>query len=416
MSSIGIREKNKTLFATFSTFGISTLAVTILFPVLAGIFLSPKGEYIMHNIPEHFRGVLLGLFLASFPLAQFLAGPIMGDYSDKRGRRGIFMASVLIEVIGYFFCALAIHQGLLSLLFLGRILTGVAAGNTSLCLATVVDVSDNEKEKVRYFAIGSGVIGLMFILGPFAGGHMSLLFTNPIYVLAMPMWAGFFFALLNLLILCLFFKETKKQLSVHPFDVLGALHNINEAFRVGQVKNLYLIYFFFLFAWNMIYLFLPAFLLESFGLSIANVGTFGTFAGAVWILGTLFMQKIAHYVKGTQKWMFFSLLIISFASIISAFCVKFELFIVAIFIIVFFSGGLWPLLTGAISKNSNQQHQGKMLALSQSVQSFSMLIAPLIGGLFLHKHGAMPFVLTAISALFAAAILIKSGSSPYKFL
>ena len=416
MSSTGIREKNKTLFAIFSTFGISTLATTILFPVLAGIFLGPRGEYIMHNIPDHFRGLLLGLFLASFPLAQFMVGPIMGDYSDKKGRRSIFIGSVLIEVTGYFLCAVAIHWGLLYLLFLGRIITGIAAGNTSVCLATVVDLSENEKEKVRYFAIGSAIIGLMFIIGPFSGGQMSSLFTNPIYVLAMPMWAGCAFALLNLFILLLFFKETRKQLCIHPFDFLGALHNIERAFRVGQVKNLYLIYFFFLFAWNMIYLFLPAFLLDSFGLSIAHIGTFGTLAGVVWILGTLFMQKIAHYVKGMQKWLFFSFLIISAASIISAFCVKVEMFIIAISVIVFFSGGIWPLLTAAISKTSNQGEQGKMLALSQSVQSFSMLIAPLIGGFFLHKHGSMPFVLTAISALFAAAILVKSGSSPYKLL
>jgi len=166
----------------------------------------------------------------------------------------------------------------------------------------------------------------------------------------------------------------------------------------------------------MIYLLLPAFLLETFGLSIAHVGTFGTAAGGVWILGTLFMQKIAYYIRGMYKWMFSSFIIISIASIISAFCVKVELFIAAVLVIVFFSGGVWPVLTGAISKSSNPSQQGKMLALSQSVQSFSMMIAPLIGGLFIHKHGAVPFVLTALSSLCAATLILLSGQRPYKFL
>ena len=214
--SAGQKNRTKTLIAIFVTFGISTLAATILFPVLAHIFLSPKGDYIMKGISMHYRGVLLGLFLASFPLAQFIIGPIMGDYSDKKGRRGVFLFSVLLEAVGYLICAVSIHQGILSLLFFGRILTGLAAGNTSVCLATIVDLSSEEKEKVRLFGIGSAVIGLMFIIGPLSGGQIAALFKNPIYALAMPMWFGCGAALFNLIIL-FFFCKWCDECCVDPF-------------------------------------------------------------------------------------------------------------------------------------------------------------------------------------------------------
>ncbi|MCH9621117.1 MAG: Tetracycline resistance protein, class C [Chlamydiia bacterium] len=415
-TSIGPKDKKKSLVAIFVTFGISTLAATILFPVFAHIFLSKEGEYIMQGIPHHYREILLGLFLASFPLAQFLVGPIMGDYSDKKGRRGIFIFSVFLEALGYLVCAFSIHQGILSLLFVGRVITGLAAGNTSVCLASIVDISSGEKEKVKLFGIGSAVIGLMFVIGPLSGGQVAALFKNPIYSLAMPMWLGCAAALLNLFVLIWFFKETNSEKCAHPFDVFGSIHNIQMAFRIGQVRDLYLIYFFFLFSWNMIYLFLPAFLVDNFHMSILKVGTLGSMFGCIWIVGTLFMQKLAQYISAMHKVLFISLVFISFFAIFAAFSTDSIMFLVAIGLIVFVSGGAWPIFTAAISKSAEGHVQGKVLALSQSIQSFSMLLAPLIGGFLLRKGGAMPFVFTAISVLIAAAILVRSGKKPYAFI
>lgn len=412
----GIKGKKRTLAAIFITFGVSTLAATILFPVLAHIFLASEGEYMMKGIPEHYHGIILGLFLASFPLAQFITGPLMGDYSDKKGRKGVFLFSVALESLGYILCALSIHLGLLSLLFLGRVITGLAAGNTSVCLATIVDLSETDKEKVRYFGIGSAVIGLMFVLGPLLGGRLSSIFTDPILTLAMPMWMGAACAVFNLLVLVFFFTETKTTFCKHPFDIFGSIHNIQQAFRIGQVRDLYLMYFFFLFGWNMIYQFLPAFLVDNFHMDIFTVGMFGAAFGVVWIVGTLIMQKIASHVKNMQTLVFFSLITISLAVIIAAFATSVFVFSAGIGLVVLFSGGIWPVFTAAISKSAEQSIQGKILALSQSIQSFSMMLAPLAGGFFLHKHGAMPFVLTAISSLFAAGVLLRSSKHVFMFL
>jgi len=370
----------------------------------------------MKGLPHHVREILLGLFLASFPFAQFIIGPIMGDYSDKKGRRGVFILSVLLEAIGYLICAISIHIGSLILLFTGRLITGFAAGNTSVCLASIVDLSSEEKEKVKLFGIGSAVIGLMFVVGPLAGGQVAALFKNPVYALAMPMWLGGAAAVFNLLVLMFFFKETNKDLCKHPFDILGSVHNIQMAFRIGQVRDLYLIYFFFLFSWNMIYLFLPAFLVDNFHMSILKVGTLGSIFGLIWIAGTLFMQGLARYITFMHRVLFTSLVLISFFAIFAAFVSSSLLFLLAIGLIVFVAGGSWPIFTAAISKSAEGHVQGKVLALSQSIQSFSMLLAPLIGGFVLRKGGALPFVLTAISVLIAAAILVRSGKRAYTFI
>jgi DHA1 family tetracycline resistance protein-like MFS transporter len=413
---IGPKDKRKTLGAIFVTFGISTLAATILFPILGHLFLGKDGSFLMGNGSDRFKGMLLGFFLAAFPLAQFFFAPIMGDYSDKKGRRGVFLFSVILEAIGYFISALSIQITSLSLLFFGRILIGIAAANTSICLATIVDVSSNESEKIKYFAIGSALIGAMFVLGPFIGGRFSSIFTNPKLVFSMPMWIGALFALFNYFVLLFFFKETTKDICPHPFDILGAYHNIQMAFKLPSLKDLFLIYFFFLFSWNMIYQFLPAFLVQDFHLLPKQIGDIGACFGIIWIGGTIFMQKLAKHFKWLYQLLFFSLVGMSAIAMVLAFSEKINYFIFFISMLIFVCGGIYPILTAAISKASKQGIQGKVLALSQSIQSFSMLLSPFIGGFFLNKNGAIPYFLTAISALVASAILIRTGKNAFCFL
>ncbi len=413
---IGAKVKKRALIAIFLTFGISTLAATILFPIIGHLFLSEDGNFLMKDRSEHIKGLLLGLFLAAFPLAQFFFSPIIGDYSDKKGRKGVLLLSVILEAFGYLLCALSIYLKTLPLLFLGRIITGVAAGNTSVCLATIVDVSTSDKEKIKYFGIGSAVIGLMFVLGPLIGGKFSSIFINQELVFAMPMWIGTLFALLNFFVLLIFLKETRDNLCPHPFDVLASFHNVQMAFKLSNVRDLFMIYFFFLFSWNMIYQFLPAFLVQDFHLLPNRIGDLGAYFGCVWIVGTLFSQKLVKHVTWIYQFVFFSLIGVSILAMILGFSVKLTTFVIFITFLVFLCGGLWPLFTAAISKSSEKSAQGKVLALSQSIQSFSMLLAPLIGGFFLHKNGAVPYLFTAISALIAAAILVKSGNKPFSFL
>jgi MFS family permease len=68
-------------------------------------------------------------------------------------------------------------------------------------------------------------------------------------------------------------------------------------------------------------------------------------------------------------------------------------------------GGLaWPLCTGVISNMAPKAMQGKILGLSQSVQSLAMTVAPVIGGLAYELIPGFPFLLGA-GASFAAGII-----------
>ncbi len=402
------------MIAVMLTFAIASLSATIIFPILAPLFLDPEQSIIKTSVPANIRSILLGFFLASFPLAQFIFSPICGEFADRRGRKPVFIVTLAFETIGYTLCALAIWWHYLSLFFLGRFLTGLAAGNMSVCLATLADLAETEKKRAQYFSYGAALAGVMFVLGPFIGGKLAdgkiSLFFNP----AFPMWIGAFLGVCNLLVMVFLFKETLKQKCKKAFDPIASIHNVQMALKTGAVRELYVIYFFFLFGWNMLYQFLPALMVQEFQSTISEIGNISALAGGVWIMGTILIHLIARTRLENKYIVFISLLIFSFTTVFIPVPLTMTGFVVLTGVAVFFAGGIWPLFTSAISNAAADGMQGKVLGISQSIQSLSMMLAPFLGGFFLQAHSQVPFVVGAISTLLAAGLLTKTHRIHFK--
>lgn len=397
----------RSLIAILVTFAISSLSATIVFPIFAPLFLSPTDSIFTSELPANLRSILLGVFLAAFPLAQFLLSPLIGEFSDHKGRKIAFLITIALEAFGYALSAFGIMRDHLTLLFLGRFLTGLAAGNMSVCLATIVDLSETEKAKMRYFSYGSAIIGIMFVLGPFIGGKLSDPTLSPLFTQDFPMWVGSLLAVFNFFVMWIFFKETLKKQSHEPFHPMRALNNIALACKAKSVRRLYFLYFFFLFSWNMIYQFIPAIMVKMFGSTSSVIGDVSAAMGLVWIVGTVCLRLLLHtHVK--LKWILFSMLsLFCLAAISIPVSPDILTFLGIVTLSVFFAGMMWPVFTGSISSAAEPQMQGKVLGVSQSIQSLSMMLAPLLGGFFLQAHTFIPFAVSALSALIAAILLIK---------
>lgn len=402
-------HRKQSLFAVFLTFTIDSLSATIVFPILAPLFLSPETSIFRGEVPDSLRTILLGLFLGSFPLAQFIFSPIAGELADRKGRKKAFLLTISFAIVGYFLAGWGIHRARLSILFLGRFITGLAAGNMSICLASLVDLSPSEAKKVRYFSYGSIVAGSAFVLGPFIGGKLSDPTVSSVFSPAFPMWVGSVLSILNFVVLWITFRETlQPKVSPGHFDIMKAVHNVQLALRTKNIKDLYLIYFFYLFAWNMIFQFLPALMVEEFNSSNSTIGDASALMGLVWIVGTVVMSFIMHSKLKLKYLLLISLILYSVACIFIALPRELFYFLMVVGIVVFLAGGMWPIFTGAISNAADAAIQGKILGISQSMQSLSMMLAPIFGGFFIHAHSGVPFAISSISALIAAGLLTKA--------
>ena len=111
-----------------------------------------------------------GLFATVFAVMQFLAQPVQGALSDRFGRRPVILASNFGLGIDYLVMALA---PTLPWLFLGRVISGAAAGSFTAASAYMADISESD-DRAGGFGLIMGAASLGIILGPTIGGLVSV--------------------------------------------------------------------------------------------------------------------------------------------------------------------------------------------------------------------------------------------------
>src|SRR5262249_3032123 len=126
--------------------------------------------------------VAVGMLFASFSLAQLVASPVLGHWSDHWGRRPVLIFSLLGTVVSFVMLALA-HS--LMVLFAARVVDGLSGGNITTARAYIADVTD-ESNRAKAFGMLGASFGLGFILGPaISGFFVKISYTAPIWDAAM---------------------------------------------------------------------------------------------------------------------------------------------------------------------------------------------------------------------------------------
>jgi DHA1 family tetracycline resistance protein-like MFS transporter len=125
--------------------------------------------------------LVIGLLFASFSLSQLVASPILGDLSDRWGRRPVLIFSLLGTVVSFVMLALA---NSLSMLFAARIVDGLSGGNITTARAYIADIT-TEDNRAKAFGLLGAAFGLGFIVGPGLGAALShVSYTAPIWAAA----------------------------------------------------------------------------------------------------------------------------------------------------------------------------------------------------------------------------------------
>ena len=125
--------------------------------------------------------IVIGLLFASFSLAQLVASPILGELSDRWGRRPVLILSLIGTAVS--FAMLAVAQSL-AMLFAARIVDGLSGGNITTARAYIADVTTEENRAKAYGMLGAA-FGLGFIVGPALGAAFSQIsYTAPIWAAA----------------------------------------------------------------------------------------------------------------------------------------------------------------------------------------------------------------------------------------
>jgi DHA1 family tetracycline resistance protein-like MFS transporter len=148
----------------FITLLIDIMGWGLIIPVMAELISKLKG------IPVNQASPYGAYLLAAFAITQFLFAPVMGNLSDRYGRRPVLLLSLFGFGVDYVILALAPAYGWL---FIGRVIAGFTGASFTTATAYIADVSPDATTRAKNFGLIGAAFGLGFVLGPALGGFLQ---------------------------------------------------------------------------------------------------------------------------------------------------------------------------------------------------------------------------------------------------
>lgn len=181
-----MKSKKTALLFIFITILVDVIGIGIILPIIPELIMELTGE-------GNHMAIIYGMWLTtSFAGMQFLFSPILGEISDRFGRRPILLLALLGLSVDYLIHAWA---PTITWLFLGRFLAGITGASFTVASAYIADVSTKEN-KAKNFGLIGAAFGLGFIIGPGIGGFFGEIDIRlPFYIAAALTFVNFLFGL-----------------------------------------------------------------------------------------------------------------------------------------------------------------------------------------------------------------------------
>lgn len=343
---------------------------------------------------------VVGMLSSIYGFCSLIAGPILGDLSDRYGRKKVLLISQIGTCIGFIILALS---RVLWIVFLSRIIDGITAGNMTVAQAYISDVTEPQNRTRAMGMIGAS-FGLGFILGPAISGVL-VHFGH-----AAPIWASAALSFVSIMGTTFFLKDAK-QPNGKPKEG-GAFAQLKKSFHLMQtpiLKECFTVFFIFSisFALYMSGLALYCervltwkghpFTAREVGLLLSYVGVI-SLCIQVFMMGWL-VQKIGEV--NIMLMGFFSTMI---ALLVMGFAPLLAIFLMGITVNAFGNAILRPAISGMLSKNASPHHQGLVFGLNQTLMSIAQIVCPLVSGFLIGRQ--LTFVWCLIIAGFSFLGLI----------
>jgi DHA1 family tetracycline resistance protein-like MFS transporter len=385
-----------TLVFILITVFLDIVGLGIILPVLPGLILELTGESVTN------AAVIGGYLVFVYATMQFLFSPILGNLSDRWGRRPILLLSLVGLSLDYLIMAWA---PTLVWLFVGRVLSGICGAAMGTATAYVADITPKEKRSQRFGLIGAA-FGLGFIVGPVIGGELGEFGPRAPFYLAAAVAAanvvfGFFVLPESLS------KFRRRRFDWRRANPVGAI----LAFRHAPVIFV-LLGALFLFSlagqtypnvWNF-------FTIEQFGWTPSQVGrSLGIFGILFAISQALLVGFSTRYIGVTATVVIgLSLAVVAFVGVSF---IHTELGLWTFLVIGSFSGIAAPALTGLLANNARPNQQGELQGAVNASNSLTAIIAPVAATQLFSFFTNNPLrPVTFPGAPFFAAGLLVAGS------
>ena len=405
---------------------VGTLGFSIVLPFLVFLVTRWGGNALIY-----------GLAGATYSLFQLVGAPILGRWSDTRGRKRILLLSQLGTLVSWlvllgalFLPAITLAEVdspalgrfaltlPLALLFFARAADGLTGGNISVANAYLADIT-SDADRNRNFGRMAASANLGFIVGPALAG---LLGATP-WGETPPVLAALVISLLASVMILFGLPESKsrplasdpEKLSLHKmmspdqkdcFEMTGAAKTgLRGIVSIPCVAPLLGIHFLIMLAFNFFYAAFPVHASGSLGWSVAGMGVFFAFLSALMVLvqGPVLSWASAWWRDRT-------LIVAGGLALVACF----TCFTGASDGVIYAGGALmalgnglmWPSLLSILSKAAGPDRQGAVQGFAGSSGAVASIAGLLAGGFLYGRIGAGVFVASAAGILAASLLAL----------
>ncbi|XP_022252012.1 major facilitator superfamily domain-containing protein 9-like isoform X2 [Limulus polyphemus] len=370
-------------------------AVSMIFPLLL--------TYARNMGATHFLGGIIGSVYGGL---QLFSSPLVGSWSDVRGRKFVLQICFLVSGTSYALLGVAPDLGFV---ILARVMAGLFKHTQTLCRAYLADVSLPDTES-GVFGRFNAMSSLGFIVGPTIGGHLA---ETP---------HGFFWVCTigaSVFLLCgglvwLLMPDVK------PIKTNKAQENAGVAQIIHFIKQIkwsshwdhFLVRFFLSFA-TLIYRSNFALLLDyMFNFSAKTVGYIISFQGIVSAVSGFLVGTLAHWYKDHTKLLLF-VAVTQTLSLVGLTYAPTTLILMCCLVPLCISNAVGRVsITKITVDRCHKDEIGAVVGLGQSITSLARMLSPLVAGVAqsISIHG--PGVSGAGSAAVGAVILSLMSKKP----
>ena len=337
---------------------------------------------------------VIGLLFAVFSLCQLVAAPLLGDLSDRRGRRPVLIFSLVGTVVSFVMLALA-HT--VWMLFFARIVDGLSGGNISTARAYVADITE-PKDRARAYGLIGAAFGLGFILGPALSGMLAgVSYTAPI-------WAAAALTLVAAIMAWLWLPETVHRAQAGTGNPLRSLPALLHRPRIRRVLAIDVLYWL---AFAIFQTTLSLFAANRFQFGPVQTGyLFAAFG----LLGAIIQGGLIRHVVhrlGDKPTFLVGLGFGAVGLIAVAMAHTVPMFALALVPLAIGIGFGHPTMSSLVSLVARGDEQGRVQGSASAVESLGRTIGPIWGNASLQHFGeSMPYISAAALLLLTLALTV----------
>jgi DHA1 family tetracycline resistance protein-like MFS transporter len=397
-------QQRRIVWFLFAVVLIDMIGFGIVMPVLPLLIMD------LGDMPVDAAAVWAGWLAAGYAAMQFVFAPIIGNLSDRFGRRPVLLACLAAFAVDYLLQGLAPTLGWL---IAGRIVAGITGASYSAAYAYLADVTDPEKRAASFGLMGMA-FGFGFIIGPALGGLLGTFGPR------VPFFAAAALALVNVGFGFFVLTESLAPENRRPFHLARA--NAFSALRALSRQSATVLWFVAAIGvWMLAHIVYPSiwayFAIEAYGwngwqigLSLAAVGV-----GSALTQGVLLGKLVPRI--GEVGAVLVGLAAVLTATAMFAFATS-NVVIYAAILVNGLQGLIYPSLNALNSRAVGASSQGELQGATQAIGSIAQIAGPpMYAAVFAQFAGpdavaafpAMPLVLSASIAVLAV-LLFLNGS------